>query len=475
MRKTQMVCDMKIRSFIIVCLLSWGCALGAQEHPDSVEPPHIWRALGELGIVNGTIHAVNRFVMNESYAKTNLHSIGTNLTSGFTWDSDNFQLNQLGHSCQGTLFYNAARSNGMNFWQSLPFALTGSLVWEMMGENESPSINDLITTTVAGAAMGETAHRLAARIIREHEQGPRRFIREVSAALIDPAGGITRLLTGRAWKVKSGQGNTASEAEDDSDAPRLMVGACYLAVTDESQAAHPHPFFAFTMDYGQAADGERHDTPYDFFSAEAALTFGKGQPLVSHIQVTGRLCSMPIVDSKKVFGDFGLYQYFAYDDSRLPDDSAKPSPFPYGEMASVGPGVAFVFPRLTSSLTAEQRFFAKGVALGASKSDYYKMGDRDYNFGSGYGAAMMSRLTWQRVGMLQLDANYLHLFTWNNRLGDNSNTRLFNIGLKARVGISRLFSLMMGASLISRHSYYHQYPSRRVSCYELKAALQYAL
>ncbi len=467
---------MRKRALTTVWLLLWISAVGAQELPDSLESPHPWRALGEVVLANGVVNLFDRFVLNEPFSRTSFSSISTNLKSGFTWDNDKFLQNQIGHPCQGTFYHNAARCNGMNFWQSLPYTLGGSLLWEIAGEKERPSVNDMITTTVGGTGLGEVTYRLAGRIIREQERGPRRVVREVSAALINPMNGFHRLVTGRAWKVSTdSRMRTASESEDDSDGPRLMVGGRYVAAADAFHDARLHSFFAFSIDYGQAADGECHDTPYDFFSGEAALTFGGGQPPVSHLQITGRLCSTPIADNKLVLGELGLYQYLGYEDSRL-NDSTHVSPFPYSEMASVGPGLTFVFPRLTSSLSAEQRFFAKGIALGGSKSDYFDTGERDYNYGSGYGAAMMSRLAWYHVAMLQLDVNYLHLFTWNAHLGDNrSNTRLLSVGLRARAYLSRLLSLQVGASHISRHSYYHQHPSHRASCYELKAALQYAL
>lgn len=478
-----MVHDMKKGIFTLVWLLSATCAVQAQEHPDSTESPHPWRAVGEVALANGMIHLTGRYLMNEPYAKTTLHSIRRNLNSGFVWDDDKFLLNHVGHPTEGTLYYNAARSNGMNFWQSLPFVFAGSLMWEMAGEREKPSINDMITTTVVGAGLGEVTHRLAGRIIHEQEHGPRRFFREVSAALINPAQGFNRLVTGRAWKIRHDNraaleehdGHPADEkADDDSDAPRLMLGGSYLAASDDFQNGRVLPFLAFSIDYGQAADGEQHHIPYDFFTGEAALNFGKGQPFASHLQVTGRLFSTPIVDNRRIVGELGLYQYFDYENYEL-RDSTHLSPFPYGEMASVGPGVAFVMPQIMPVLSAEQRFFLKGVALGASKTDYYHVDKRSYNYGSGYGAAMMSRLKWQQVGLLQLDADYLHLFTMSDRLGDRGDTRILSLGLKLRASLSQQISVMMGASRISRRSHYRDCPTHSVSCYQLEAALQLAL
>lgn len=68
----------------------------------------------------------------------------------------NFNTNLFAHPYHGNLYFNAARTNGMNFWQSYPFALGGSLMWEFLGENTPPSINDLLATSIGGTAIGET-------------------------------------------------------------------------------------------------------------------------------------------------------------------------------------------------------------------------------------------------------------------------------------------------------------------------------
>lgn len=57
--------------------------------------------------------------------------------------------------CHGALYYQMARVNGFGFYESVPFTCAGSLMWEYIMENEQPSLNDLISTTVGGAAIGE--------------------------------------------------------------------------------------------------------------------------------------------------------------------------------------------------------------------------------------------------------------------------------------------------------------------------------
>jgi hypothetical protein len=65
------------------------------------------------------------------------------------------------HPFHGSLYFSAARTNGFNYWASVPFAIAGSFLWECCGETHPPSINDWIATSIGGAAIGETTYRLS--------------------------------------------------------------------------------------------------------------------------------------------------------------------------------------------------------------------------------------------------------------------------------------------------------------------------
>ena len=86
---------------------------------------------------------------------------GENLHRAYTtppvWDKDGWVVNYIGHPVQGSLAFNAVRSQGADFWTSSAFTLGHTLLWEYFLEaiNEQPSINDLIVTPVAGVMMGE--------------------------------------------------------------------------------------------------------------------------------------------------------------------------------------------------------------------------------------------------------------------------------------------------------------------------------
>ena len=104
----------------------------------------IWKpAVGVIGALVFT-WSVDRFVINGDYSYIGIKTWKYNLKNPWVWDTDRFGVNFLGHPYSGTLSFNAARCNGYNFYQSFPFAVGGSLMWEYFGENTRPAYNDLI-------------------------------------------------------------------------------------------------------------------------------------------------------------------------------------------------------------------------------------------------------------------------------------------------------------------------------------------
>jgi len=76
------------------------------------------------------------------------------------FDSDLLITNFVGHPYQGGFYYNALRSQGATILQSSVYCLGRALIWEYVWEAciEQPSIQDLITTPLAGILWGEASH-----------------------------------------------------------------------------------------------------------------------------------------------------------------------------------------------------------------------------------------------------------------------------------------------------------------------------
>lgn len=447
---------------------------------------HPWRTVGEIILIQSTINTWGRYVMDEPYAQTTLKSIGRNFKSSLVWDNDNFYLNNLGHTLQGALVFNSARSNGYSYWESVPVTIAGSFLWEYVGERDKPSINDMITTPLAGSLFGECSHRLSNELIDNQATGVIRFVREATTALINPVEGFHRIISGKAWRV----------LPNDEPKPQVnisgsySVGGRYLSDANNSHQGG-QLYISLAMDYGDMADGESHNTPFDYMSIDAALAVEKGQHLLSHFRLTGRICSTPLKMKGTAYGELGLYQFFNYEDTNLPSDTLPRSPFPFGEMGSLGPGFQFYFPHLTLRIAFQQQVYAHGIILGAVESDYYKFDSRHYNMGSGYGLSSVSRLTWQHIGNLQLRANYMHLYTWKgyeprnlselsqddcsylNVMGDHSNARLLSLSLQTRINLSPHLGITLGSSYYHRYTHYRYHPNRHAESYELRTGLDW--
>ena len=140
--------------------------------------------------MNISLWAFDRYVLKGHYAYISWESIKENFKHGFEWDNDHLNTNMFAHPYNGSLFFNAGRSNGFNFWQSELFAIGGSAMWELFMECEYPSTNDIIATPIGGAALGEVFYRTSDRILDDRTTGGERFGRELASFLISPMKGV---------------------------------------------------------------------------------------------------------------------------------------------------------------------------------------------------------------------------------------------------------------------------------------------
>ena len=145
-------------------------------HSPNFTKKHPWKAAWQTFGINAGIWAFDRYALQEDFAKISFQTIRDNINTGFVWDNDQFSTNLFAHPYHGNLYYNTARSNGLNFWESAPYAFGGSLMWEVVAENEPPSMNDLIATTMGGIALGEFTYRMSSLVLDDSKRGFSRFI-----------------------------------------------------------------------------------------------------------------------------------------------------------------------------------------------------------------------------------------------------------------------------------------------------------
>lgn len=447
---------------------------------------HPWKAALEAFAINVGVQCFDQFVMNEEFAKISFHSIKHNIETGFVWDNDQFSTNLFAHPYHGGLYFNAARSHGMNFWESVPYSFCGSLMWETTCEIEPPAINDLMATTFGGVAIGEVTHRVSNLVFDDRLSGFPRFMREFLGTLICPIKGLNRILSGDAWRVR-GKYYKYHDYQRSPVSFSLSAGYRYLADNNTLFRGEGNPYVRFNLVYGNPFDGET-TKPYDYFTLDATFGLSSNQPLITGLHLLGRLWSVPVEVSKGTEMEFGIFQHFNYYDSQPVKDGTSLVPYRISETASFGPGIIYRFPQVGNLTRFEQRVFLDGILLGGSLTDYYNVIDRDYNMGSGYSVKAISFMEFGKVATFQIGADYYRIFTWKgyegkdlattdplylNAQGDKGNASLLVLNARFGLALSNRLNLDFNVSNYWRDTHYSYHDDVTSKTFDMSLGLQY--
>ena len=447
------------------------------EYSDSLSlwPKHKypWIAVAEATGINVFVHCFDRWALKSDFAQTTWKSIGHNFETGFVWDNDFFITNLFAHPYHGNLYYNSARSNGLNFWQSAPFALGGSLMWELFGETEPPAINDIFASTVGGIAIGEVTHRLSDAVLNDGQTGFRRFLREAGALLIDPIKGLNRICSGEAWRVHRDRPLHHDWKRFPLDFT-ITLGDRYLADNRALFRGEHNPYLTFGLEYGDVMNEDANNKPYDYFSAEISAGFSSNQPLINRLHLLGRLWSTPMYSHKGLRAEFGVYQHYNYYDSKPVKDGSDLMPYRISEAAAAGPGFVVQMPQMGILDKLEQRVFFSGILLGGTKSDLFNVIERDYNMGSGYSVKARNYIELRNFGRLVSNVSFFKIYTWKgyenkdltgyangtedlhylNVQGDRGNAALLVINPAIEVDLGKNWGFNLNGSYFYRRTNY---------------------
>jgi hypothetical protein len=253
--------------------------------------------------------ALNRidhaFVKPDDYG-VSMGSVRRNLHSGWVEDRDPFEINQMGHPYQGSVYFNIARSNGLSFWESLGYAFAGSAVWEIAGETTPPSRNDQITTSFGGSFLGESLYRMA-NLVLDQGGGSRPLLREAGAAAVSPALGYNR---------QSGRARRAAElwaGAVPATFGRLQLGASNPSSSNvgPSLATRRREVAAdFSLEYGlPGKPAYTWHKPFDYFLFRARVSNANG---LESLTSRGLLFGAPYEGGKNLRGIAGLYGSYDY-------------------------------------------------------------------------------------------------------------------------------------------------------------------
>lgn len=465
---------------------------GDDESRFALDPkPNLLRAAAMITALNVFVNRWDDWVLDEEFPRISWHSIRHNFKNAFVWDNDNFNCNLFAHPYHGNLYYNSARANGLNYWQSFPCAVGGSLMWEFFGEITPPAINDLMATSIGGTCIGEIAFRVSDLFYDDREVGFSRFLRELGGALFSPMKGLKRILTGEAWSRKSSH----YLYHNYSRIPvsyKISIGSRYLADDRALFRGEHNPYLEMAMEYGDPYNNEENK-PFDYFQSNVTMGFSSNQPLINRLNLMGRIWGTSVADTKKLEADFGIFQHFNFYNSEAVKDGTDLIPYRISEAASVGPGLIYRFPAIEERMNLEQRIFLSGILLGGSLSDYLYIQERDYNMGSGFSAKVQTRMDIAKIGYMNLDANYFHIFTWKgydrtkwigkegfdldytNAQGDPGNTRMMAFNANFGLYLSKHLSLDLRGSYFWRHAHYRDFKDVDARTFELRAGLTYKL
>lgn len=207
----------------------------------------------------------------------------------------------------GSFYFNAARTQGYNFWQSTPFVFAGSYMWKIFGENGTPEREDLINTTIDGIFLGEILYRLSSNILDDRTRGAERVFREIFAGLINPVRGFNRLLQGKSFR-------TVNKEIYQKEPINITLFAGVHSINNESNtlfSGQTAKMLNAQLDYGNPFE-QRSRKPFDFFRVSTELNFGVGRKIVDNIIGYGVLFGKNVQMGKlaMLIGGFHYYDYF---------------------------------------------------------------------------------------------------------------------------------------------------------------------
>jgi hypothetical protein len=428
-----------------------GEAEGGVRDAWGVKRSYGWAA-GEILAINNVSGIAAQYIRNVDWSETNPRSWWDNIKFGFAYDPDNFKTNQWTHPFNGSQYYNAARSQGISFWPSAAMATFGAFEWEMAGETQRMSLNDMFATAVGGIALGESQYRLSSEILNNQSRGMGRFWREFGAFFVDPIRGFNRLVSGDAKKQASNPVDPMDWRPPNSST-FLAVGARSIGEGSSiTNNTNTYATILLNHNYGDVFETTRRK-PFDFIDFVGELNFG-AEVALGNVQIRGNLASWPLGSSHDHV--LAFVQHFDYMNNTA---------YKFGGQ-SLGAALSSRF-RLSDNVLLKTRLDADGILMGAINSEYSKLADvpnrerlREYDYGPGLGTTARADLVLSGHPVLSA----LYRFAWINvkngstfnyaRLGGDANHYIQGGGLRLLVPIKGGFGIGGDAFVFLRNSDY---------------------
>lgn len=381
----------------------------ASAETDSLKPPEyyhrkgsrFWRTTLEMIGFNLIMTLYGKHIMkpDDHGFDVSFDTIKENLKNGFEWDDNSFSANNFRHPYQGSLYFGGARANGYDFYESTMFTFAGSWLFEYAGEAHHPSINDWINTAVGGITIGESLYRLSDMILDNTTTGSGRVWRELGGVAISPMRGVNRIITGEAFEVHQNPPNRFP----DYFGANFKSGFRTLGEDNLWTSKSTKAFVSFDICYNNPFEVTR-GRPFDHFTFGMQVNFRNSPHGVGWMESQAMLYGGDVVKTETSHHIFGSFIHFDYIDNEA---------YTYGgQSLSVSYLSAF---RASERFGAETYFHLQYIILGASKSDYFSLSGREYDYGPGVGYKFGAQFRLNKYEFLSLwhEGHLIHSINGN--------------------------------------------------------------
>ncbi len=410
-----------------------------------------WLPAVEVVGLNLGVWAYSEYLTSEGWANISWETIKNNFKNGFGWDVDGYLMNQFWHPYHGSNYFNLARSNGLEFWESAPYAVGGSLMWEYFMENEPPSYNDIVNTPVTGIILGEISFRVSNLIIDESSEGLERFVREFTSTVIDPMQGFNRLIRGDMWK--DGAPNKKSNFN-------IMIssGVHNVFIDNKMNNSKSYITLRTDLDYGNEFSVIDHKKPFDYFTLRTEFNIANDDNIVG-VFASGVLWDNKLKlfeNSKNIIGIYKEVDIHINTVYKLSATSVT------GQIINTVP--------LSASVSMQNYFGLSAILMGGTNSQYSIEYGKDYNIGPGASAKIGAKIKFKNFG--ELYSNYKRY--WIHTLSGAESEEfvgLLNIGLSYNLLDNT--SLGLDYLLYERYGEYKYFPNTQDANSALRIYLKY--
>ena len=398
---------------------------------------HLGLAISEMALLEFIPWALAKWVRKEDWANVSPNSWWKNISKGWLYDGDTFLTNQFAHPYHGNLFFNAARTNGYSFWESVPFPFIGSMIWEYFGETFRPAINDWINTSFSGINLGEILYRLSNMITDNTASGSERVFREIGGALVNPARGFNRLINGETGRIFP---NPVDRVPKTLWQDFFFGARSFKRVKNDTiSASVTDAIFEYNLTYGDFLTANLAK-PFSVFHLN--LAFATANPHLTKVRASGNLFNIFIKRAKYTTHLFMVSLNYNY----------------WNNLGFELGNTQFMFHFLSDFTLKKQTKISvdaalSGIVLGATRTEFFLDPEgRDYDYGPGIGMSLIVSV--HSKNWILFQARYVSNWIWTVSGTLNSKHHLHLLGMQGLLPIYKNLAVGLTFAVYWRESYY---------------------